>query len=85
MKSYVVMFISVLITAFVLSMIIRMKEGVTMTDGLLISASIWLGFTATVQLGSVLWEKKSVQLFLLNAGHSLVSYLVMGAILTMWL
>jgi len=42
----------------------------------------WLGFIATVTLGSVLYEKKPWKLWLINNGYWLVSLLVMGAILS---
>jgi Protein of unknown function (DUF1761) len=44
----------------------------------------WLGFIAPVTLGSVLWEGKSIRLWLINGGFYLVSLLVMGVILALW-
>ena len=44
---------------------------------------IWLGFVAPVLLGVVLWEGKSFKLFTINAGYWLVSFIVMGVILTL--
>jgi hypothetical protein len=38
----------------------------------------WLGFTAPVLFGSVLWEQKPVRLFLINAGYWLVTFVVMA-------
>lgn len=43
---------------------------------------IWLGYVATTQIGSVLWENKSWKLFALNASYSLVSLIVMALIIT---
>lgn len=44
----------------------------------------WLGFVAPVTLGSVLWEGKPWKLWVLNAGYYLVTLLVMGVILALW-
>jgi hypothetical protein len=84
-KSYLLGVVTALVSAYVLSLIINMKEGATLNDGLTISLGVWLGFVATVQLGSVLWEGKKFQLFLLNTAYSLVSFLAMGAIISKWL
>ena len=43
---------------------------------------IWLGYVATTQAGSFLWEGKSWKLFALNASQSLVSLIAMSLILT---
>jgi hypothetical protein len=45
----------------------------------------WLGFIAPVTLGVVLWEGKSWKLWFLQGGHYLVSLLVMGVILALWM
>ncbi len=44
----------------------------------------WLGFVATVQVGTVLFERKPLKLFFINSGFQLISLLVMGAILGIW-
>ena len=53
-------------------------------DALMAAFLIWIGFVATVQIGSVLWENKPWQLFFLNTLHNLVSLVVMATILAMW-
>jgi hypothetical protein len=45
---------------------------------------IWLGFILTSQLNSVLWERRQFKLFLINVGHYLVGYILMGVILGAW-
>jgi hypothetical protein len=44
----------------------------------------WLGFIATVSLGSVLWQRKPWKLYFLNIAYYLVALLVMGTILAVW-
>lgn len=46
---------------------------------------MWLGFVATVLLGSVLWEMKPVKYYLINALYWLVSISVMAMIIVAWL
>lgn len=52
--------------------------------GLKISFGVWLGFVATVQYTGSLFNKRPKGLFLIDTGYQLVSYLVMGAIITKW-
>lgn len=42
---------------------------------------VWLGFVATVQYSGVIWAKKSIRLFTIEAGAMLVSLLLVGAVL----
>lgn len=73
--------ISTFVMAFVLAMLLTYMKATTLMDGLFGGFLVWLGFIATVTLGSVLWENKSVNLYVLNNAYSLLQLLVMGAIL----
>lgn len=44
----------------------------------------WFGFVAPVTIGIVLWENKPWTLWFLNVSNYLVSLLVMGIILSIW-
>jgi hypothetical protein len=44
----------------------------------------WLGFYFPGHLGSTVWEKKSWKVFGIDAGYSLVSLMVVAAILIFW-
>jgi len=83
-QSMIWAFISIIVTAGVLSLIIKWLGLNTWQAGANIGFWIWLGFVATSQLGIVLWEGKPLKLYLINAGHHLVSLAVMGAILAAW-
>lgn len=80
-SSMVVGFIAQLIMAFVLYMFMEMNADTSPAGGAAVGALAWLGFVATTMLGSVLWEKRPVKLFLLNAAHWLVALIVMGFVL----
>jgi len=74
-------FLTSLVTAFVLALIMDLLGYQTPTEGIMIAVWIWLGFAATLQLGSVLWENKPVNLFVLNTVQTLASFTAMGAII----
>lgn len=84
---YIAGFFTYLVMAFVLSFIVELAlaffDGYT--SAAVIGAStgflVWLGFVATITFGSVLWEQKSIWLFILNNGYHLISFVSMGTIL----
>ena len=80
-KGYAVMFVTSLVMAYVLAHIVAYSGAVTAMEGAQAGFWIWLGFVATVTLGSVLWEGKSMKLYYLNAAYHLVNLAVMGVIL----
>ena len=88
-KYRLVGFISQLVMAYVLSWFIT-AAGLVMVDssalmvGLSTAFWLWLGFVATVTLGRVLWEKSSCKLYVLNNAYTLISLLIMAAILSSW-
>jgi hypothetical protein len=86
--SYAIMFVGTLVMSYVLAHSLVFASSYLKASGM--SAGVmagfwsWLGFIAPVTLGSVLWEGKSWNLWLLNNGHYLVSLSVMGSILAIW-
>ena len=77
-------FISMLVMAYVLAHVVAFAQAATFADALMAGFWTWLGFIATVLLGTVLWEGKPVKLYLINVSHYLVVLLVMASILVMW-
>lgn len=45
---------------------------------------IWLGFQATVMFSGVLFERRSLRLFYISAGHRLAAILLMTLIIGLW-
>lgn len=78
-------FIATLLTAFMMSNFIKFAGATSLASGAQTGFLIWLGFVLPVQLGIVLWENKPNQLLMINAGHTLVNLLIMGAILAVWI
>ena len=77
-------FVATVLMSYILAHFVSYTGAKTIVDGAILGIWVWLGFVATVMIGSVLWEGKPVKLFLINAGHVLVSLVVMGAILAVW-
>lgn len=83
-KGYLAMFIGLLVMNFVLAHMLKFAQAATVAEAVVGGVLIWLGFIATVMLGSVLWEGKPISLYAINAFHYLVILAVSGAILVSW-
>lgn len=83
-KSYALAFIGALVMSYVLAHFVDYTGAVTAVEGAQTGFWVWLGFVATVMLGMVLWEGKPWKLYYLNAAYQLVSLLVMGVLLAIW-
>ena len=81
---YGISFLASLLTAFILGKIIYNLTIDTALYGMKHGFAVWLGFVMTVQLTDKLFGNRPMNLFLINTGYQLVSYVVMGAILGKW-
>ena len=77
-------FVATLVTAYVLAYFVSYAQAKTILDGAMVGLWVWVGFVATEMIGMVIWENKPIELFLIKTGHVLVSLIVMGAILAVW-
>lgn len=80
-KTYGLMYVSSIVMAYVLAVFIYYAAATDIVSGAMVGFWAWLGFVATVMSGSVLFEKRPVNLYYLNAGYNLVTLVVMGAII----
>ncbi len=83
-KTYAWSALGSLVTAFVLSKVVIAMGASSLGAGIVVGFWIWLGFVATVTLGSILYERRSSNLYILNNGYQLVALAIMGAILAVW-
>ena len=83
-QSYALGALSSLMTSFALAVFIVYMNANNIAAGAFAGFLAWAGFVATVTLGSVIWEGRPAQLWLLNNAYNLLSYIVMGAILAVW-
>jgi hypothetical protein len=79
-RGYIIGFISTIVMSYALSIVVDIAGAITPLSGAKVGAFIWLGFVATVNIGTFLWEGKSFLLYLINVGYYLVAFMVMGAI-----
>lgn len=82
--AYGASFILGLIMAYILAHFVEYVGAVTVGDALQLAIWVWLGFVATVQFTSVLFEKRSPKMFLINTGYQLASIVVMSLIIVLW-
>ena len=83
-KAYIFSTLGALIMSSTLAWFFAMTGVADLQSGLIIGFMLWLGFTATITLQSVVFEGKSKELYIVNNGYNLVSILVMAAILSTW-
>ena len=88
-KTYLLAFLSSLVMALVLAKFLFFASTYFNMSGIKIGMVAgfwsWLGFVAPVTLSFVLWEGKSWKLWLLTNGYYLLSLLIMGSILAVWM
>ncbi|MEK9186246.1 MAG: DUF1761 domain-containing protein [Patescibacteria group bacterium] len=81
--NYFMSFITALVMAIVLEVLINGIGINSVTGGLKLTFIVWLGLLATVKFNDKLFSKnKSITLFWIDSGHYLAVMLAMGAILT---
>jgi hypothetical protein len=89
MRGYGIMAVTTLIMSFVLAHSIAFASAYlndfSVWAGVLAGFWSWLGFVVPVSLGGVLWENKSWKWWFITAGYYLVSLVMMGKILALWL
>jgi hypothetical protein len=83
-KLYAAQFLGSLVMAYVLAHFAFVWGTNDVASAFSLAFWIWLGFIATVALGSILWEGKSTKLYWINTIYSLIGLFVMSLILTFW-
>jgi len=83
-RGYVLSVVGALVMSFVLAHIVDYGQATTIASGMQSGVWLWLGFVATTNLSSVLFEARPTGLYLISMGYYLVSLLIMGAILAIW-
>ena|SRR3989344_5699314 len=83
-KMYFVAFIGVLLMSYILAHFVDYTDSTTFSMGMQTGVWLWLGFIVPILIGGVLWENKSVKLYIINIAHYLVVLSVIGGILAVW-
>jgi len=90
-KGFVAGLIGALIASFVLALFLEygrqanvgLPAGVL--GGIVVGFLVWFGFLMTTGVSGAIFEGRSGKLLGINQGFAIVSYLLMGAILGIWL
>ena len=83
-KTYTFSFITYLIMAMVIALLMGLTGGTTMIQGIVLAVLAWLGFGFTIGLNTNLYSDKPAAAFMIDAGYQLVHVIVMGAIIGAW-
>jgi hypothetical protein len=81
---YGMAFITGLLTAWVLAIVISHFPPPTAVRGAEVGALCWLGFAATTSYATSMFSMQRKALWLINSGYNLVSFVVAGIILAVW-
>ena len=81
---YGVAILCAVIAAAVLSACIQVSGEQTAIRGIICGAVIWFGFIATNMATEYIFEVRTLQIYAVNAGFSLINLILMGAIVGAW-
>ena len=83
--TYVMAFVLGFMTNFSLAFVINLSKVTLVYDGALVGAMCWIGFAgATSYTSQVITAQRPPALWSLDSGCNLISFLISGAILTLW-
>ncbi|HEY5446073.1 MAG TPA: DUF1761 domain-containing protein, partial [Pyrinomonadaceae bacterium] len=83
-KELMIAFISALVLVYILAHFVQYTKARTTLDGIQTAFWLWLGFIATTQLATVVFEQRKLGLYLINVGYQFVACSLAGVILTLW-
>jgi len=83
-KPMVLTFLTAVILAFVLAHFVQYTKARTILQGIQTAFWLWLGFVATTQLATVVFEGRPLGIYLLNIGYQFFGMVVAGIILAVW-
>ncbi|HSX14170.1 MAG TPA: DUF1761 domain-containing protein [Chlamydiales bacterium] len=80
-KTMILGFIVSFMIAFFLFIFESALQVTSVTDGMIVGFLLWLGFVATTQMSTFIWNKMPFRLFLVHTGFKLLSFLVMSGLI----
>ena len=83
-KMYAITIAGSLATAYVLAVFIGWAQVTTIALAVILAFLVWLGFVVTSTVGSVIWEGRNQQSFLIDVSYSFVQLILMAAIIVAW-
>ncbi len=83
-SAYLITFVGALVTSYVLAHFVDFTGATTFLTGAQTGFWAWVGFIATTTLGGVVFEKKSEPWYLITNGFHLVTLVINGGLLAVW-
>jgi hypothetical protein len=83
-KEYLIALASSFVLVYILAHFVQYTKARTVAGGIQTAFWLWLGFVATTQIATVIFEGRHVGLYLLNIGYQFVSCALAGALLAIW-
>ena len=83
-SQYLMAFVTSFVLAYILAHFVQYTKATNALGGMQTGFWLWLGFVATTQLPTVIFEQRKLGLYLLNVGYQLAACLICGAILAVW-
>jgi hypothetical protein len=77
-------FVAALISSHALACIISISSITTIISGALIGFLCWIGFAGVTSYSTSLFSRKPVQLWMIDSGYNLASFVIAGGILAIW-
>jgi Protein of unknown function (DUF1761) len=77
-------FLTRLVVAYVLAIFLNYADAQNALAGASIALLAWIGFVLTISIGQAAFGQISWTQFIVNAGESLLGYVLMGAIIGAW-
>lgn len=81
MKAMLIGFFVGFIMVCTLSALMKITGMITLRDAAVLAATLWFGFIATTTFNGILYEGKSLKLWLINNGYQLAGLLLAAGIL----
>jgi hypothetical protein len=83
-KDLIVAFVTSLVLVYILAHFVQYTKATNALAGIQTAFWLWLGFIATTNIATVLFEQRPLGLYLINVGYQLVACALAGLILAVW-
>jgi hypothetical protein len=83
-KTFGLTFLAYLFLALVMAMLVDLTNPATVNQGLWLGLMAWFGFMVPVNLTGVLYARKGMALFVIDAVYQLIIALMVAAVVTAW-
>src|ERR1051325_9466107 len=83
-RGYFYSFLGALVAGYVLAYIVLLYGATSVLQGAWVAVLVWFGFVVNAGLGSVLFERRPKEVYLINVTYQLVYFLLAGALFAVW-